>query len=196
VRGYIPDRDPEATAAFEDARYRPVRQTFVMRIELGGEPEPPRWPDGITVRTFDPERDEQRLYECVQEAFSDDHDFHRESLAAWRRFNIEQPRFGPSLWWLAEDGGELAGFSLGAWHNSGDPAFGWIGSLGVLRTWRRRGLGLGLLRQSFADFARRGADRVGLGVDAENPTGAVDLYEKAGMQVFKRHIVYEKELTP
>jgi mycothiol synthase len=196
ARGYIPDRDREATAAFEDAGYRPARHTFVLQIELGDEPEQPRWPDGITVRTFDAEADEQRLYECHQEAFSDHHDFHREPLEAWRRFNIEQPRFDSSLWWLAEDGGELAGFSLGAWHNSGDPTFGWIGNLGVRRPWRRRGLGLGLLRQSFADFAGRGADRVGLGVDAQNSTGAVELYEKAGMHVLKRHVVYEKELTP
>ena len=51
------------------------------------------------------------------------------------------------------------------------------------RPWRRRGLGLALLLHSFRDFAARGATRVGLGVDAENTTGAVGLYERAGMHV-------------
>jgi mycothiol synthase len=64
--------------------------------------------------------------------------------------------------------------------------------LGVRRRWRRRGLGLALLLQSFTDFRRRGATRVGLGVDAESPTGAVSLYEQAGMQVVRRNDAYEK----
>ena len=47
---------------------------------------------------------------------------------------------------------------LNYWHFSGDPAFGWVGTLGVRRPWRRRGLGLALLRHSFARLrARRGA---------------------------------------
>jgi hypothetical protein len=34
-----------------------------------------------------------------------------------------------------------------------------------------------------------------LGVDAQNPTGATRLYERAGLRVIKEDIVYEKELT-
>jgi hypothetical protein len=36
---------------------------------------------------------------------------------------------------------------------------------------------------------------VGLGVDAENPTGATRLYESVGMRVLKEDVVFEKELT-
>jgi len=194
ARGEALDRDAEANAAFKSRGYRPVRHNFVMQIELEDEPEPPSWPEGISVRTFDPERDEQRVYECQQETFSDHDDFRPVPIEEWRRFGTEQPRFDASLWQLAEDGHELAGLSLGSWHNSGDPTFGWIGPLGVRRPWRRRGLGLALLWQSFADFFTRGAHRVGLGVDAQNPTGAVMLYEKAGMCVLKRHVVHEKAL--
>jgi ribosomal protein S18 acetylase RimI-like enzyme len=81
---------------------------------------------------------------------------------------------------------------MGQWHTSGDPAFGWVEVLGVGRPWRGRGLGLALLRHAFVEFAARGATRVGLGVDAENTTGAVRLYERAGMQPVRRQDVYEK----
>jgi ribosomal protein S18 acetylase RimI-like enzyme len=66
----------------------------------------------------------------------------------------------------------------------------------VRRPWRKRGLGLALLNHSFGEFYRRGYRRVGLGVDAQNLTGALRLYEKAGMRAdpARRFSVYEKEL--
>jgi mycothiol synthase len=67
--------------------------------------------------------------------------------------------------------------------------------LGVRTPWRKRGIGLALLQHAFTEFHRRGEPHVGLGVDADNPTGATRLYEKAGMQVLTEDIVFEKELV-
>ena len=134
------------------------------------------------------------MHECVQESFADHWDFHPEPIERFRRWTTDRDDFDPTLCMLAEDGEELAGVSLNAWHWSGDPAFGWIGTLGVRRPWRRRGLALALLRHSFAHFERRGANRVGLGVDAENTTGAVRLYERAGMRPVKRFDSFERTL--
>jgi ribosomal protein S18 acetylase RimI-like enzyme len=53
-------------------------------------------------------------------------------------------------------------------------------------------LATALLQHSFRDFRGRGATRVGLGVDAENTTGAVRLYEQVGMQVARRNDLYER----
>ena len=47
---------------------------------------------------------------------------------------------------------------------------------------------------AFGEFHRRGMTRVGLDVDAENLTGAVRLYERAGMRIVKRRDTYEKLL--
>jgi ribosomal protein S18 acetylase RimI-like enzyme len=69
-----------------------------------------------------------------------------------------------------------------------------VGSLGVRRPWRKRGLGLSLLTHSFGEFFRRGEQTIGLGVDAENPTGATRLYRRAGMQVADEYVIYLKEL--
>jgi ribosomal protein S18 acetylase RimI-like enzyme len=57
---------------------------------------------------------------------------------------------------------------------------------------------LALLQHSFAEFYRRGMRRVGLGVDAQNLTGALRLYERAGMHSdpARQHCIYEKELRP
>ena len=195
VRGYAPQPDEAARAAYERAGYVIVRHSFEMRIELDGLPEP-EWPEGITVRAFRPE-DEDGVYEGVNDAFADHWDFQpptAEGREQWRHFALEGPRFDPELWFLAEDDGELAGFSLCQWHQSGDPSFGWVQTLGVRKPWRRRGLALALLEHSFAELGRRGATRVGLGVDAENTTGAVRLYRRAGMHAHRTTDIYEKPL--
>jgi mycothiol synthase len=46
--------------------------------------------------------------------------------------------------------------------------------------------------RSFREFRSRGRERVGLGVDGENTTGAVRLYERAGMHVARRSDTYER----
>ena len=74
-----------------------------------------------------------------------------------------------------------------------EPGVGWIRILGVLPEFRQRGLGQALLRHTFADFASRGFKAVGLGVDAQNPTGAVRVYERAGMHVERTNLIYEKQ---
>jgi GNAT superfamily N-acetyltransferase len=58
--------------------------------------------------------------------------------------------------------------------------WGFIATLGVRPAWRRRGLGLALLHESFRRCAEWGETTAALGVDSENPTGATWLYERAG----------------
>ena len=70
-----------------------------------------------------------------------------------------------------------------------------MGILGVLKPWRNRGIGRALLLHAFAEFRRRGLAKGSLGVDAENISGAVRLYESAGMRVTHRFDIYEKVLA-
>jgi mycothiol synthase len=195
VRGFAEQRDEELAGALRRAGYGIVRHSFEMHTELVGDLPQPRWPDGIAVRSYDHDRDEVVVYECVQEAFADHWDFHPETIDRWQSFALTGDRFDPGLWWLAEDRDDLAGVCLDFWHHSGDPTYGWVGTLCVRRPWRRRGLALAFLRHSFSDFAERGATQVGLGVDAANTTGAGRLYERAGMTVRRRSDTYEKRLA-
>jgi ribosomal protein S18 acetylase RimI-like enzyme len=71
---------------------------------------------------------------------------------------------------------------------------GFVGALAVRKPWRGRGIGMALLRHAFAEFHRRDAPRVSLGVDAYNPSGATRLYERAGMSVVSEDVIFEKAL--
>ena len=75
----------------------------------------------------------------------------------------------------------------------GEPGLGWVGTLGVRPGWRRRGLGETLLRASFRALHERGLRRVGLGVDTENVTGALRLYERVGMRPVRRYDNWVRE---
>jgi mycothiol synthase len=191
VRSFVQGDDPVLRPVLEDAGWWPIRYSFQMRIDLDGELPEPEWPAGLAPRNFRP-GEEERVYEAHQDAFADHWEHDRYSFDDWREFNLTRHGFDPSLWWLVDDGEELAAISLNAWHFSGDPQYGWIHVLGVRPQWRKRGLATALLHHSFRDFRDRGATRVGLGVDGENTTGAVRLYEKVGMRPERRTDTYEK----
>ena len=57
----------------------------------------------------------------------------------------------------------------------------------------RRGLAEALLRHTFSEFARRGLKRVALNVDAESPTGAFRVYERAGMHRARTNVILKKQ---
>jgi len=162
-----------------------------MAITLDAPLPTPDWPAGIAVRTFAPGRDDRAVFEAVEEAFADHWGHTPRAFAEWIA-RTRREDFDPSLWFLAMDGDVIAGVALCRRR----PDMGWVDSLSVRRPWRKRGLGLALLRHSFNEFYRRGKRKVGLGVDAQNLTGALRLYESAGMHVQQAFDLYEKEIRP
>jgi mycothiol synthase len=171
--------------------YDLVRHFFTMEIDLSAEPAQPVWPDGISVRTFR-NGEERAVYDVDMEAFQDHWDFFPVPFEDWRQYFLDASDFDPEAWFLAVDGDEIAGTAL--CRSERRPGEGWVNVLAVRRPWRRRGLGTALLLHSFHELRRRGRTSVGLNVDGENLTGAVQLYERAGMHVAHREDSYRKEL--
>ncbi|HOT90870.1 MAG TPA: GNAT family N-acetyltransferase [Anaerolineae bacterium] len=192
--------DEAAQALLREQGYRRVRYFFRMVIELDTPPPPPLLPEGITIRPFVRGQEERAVIEAQREAFKD-HWGHveqpfEEEFTRWMHWIDNDPDFDPSLWFIAVEGDRIVGMSLCSPRIAEDPDMGWIGTLGVLRPWRRQGVALALLHHSFGEFYRRGKRRVGLGVDADSLTGALNLYKKAGMHPVRQYANYEKELRP
>jgi mycothiol synthase len=172
--------------------YRPIRFSWRMEINLADAPPEPQWPEGISLRPFDLEERNRAVFEAHEEAFSDHWGHTPGSFSRWQTGMTGREDFDPSLWFIAWDGDRIAGYSLCRVRN--DVAR--VGTLGVRRPWRKRGLGMALLLHSFGEFYRRGRRIIDLGVDAANPTGATRLYQKAGMKVAAEYVIYEKEYRP
>lgn len=170
--------------------FEPVRYSLEMAIEFGGEPEEPEWPPGLRVRTFERGRDERDVWAVQQEAFRDSWNFHEQPYEEWAHFTLREDEFDPDLNFLALEGDELAGIALCRKDAPRRPELGWIEILGVRRPWRKHGLGLALLRHAFRELHARGKSGAGLGVDADSPTGATRLYERAGMRRVDEMAVY------
>ena len=185
--------DARAPRLLRSRGYEYVRSGFRMVAELAAVEREPVWPPRIELRPFDVERDGRRVHEAIEEAFADEWGHIARPFEEWRKRAFDVPRFDPGLVPVAWDGGEIAGVSLNYAKRMGD--WGWIGSIGVRPAWRRRGLGLALLLESFRRFRASGETTVALGVDASNPTGAVRLYERAGMRVLWRADIWQKRVV-
>ena len=173
------DKDSSAHKLLRSFDMQAGRHFWDMLIEFDGPPAKAQWPEGVTVRSIAPGEDELEAYKVVRESFKDHWGFldspFEEAYERWSHHVYDDPRYDPSLRFLAMDGEQIVGFSMCWPQSDDDPRKGWVDALGVLRPWRRK---------------------AGLGVDAESLTGATRLYEKAGMHIYRQFQLYEKELRP
>lgn len=190
IRNGMGLNDRRAHELHEHEGYRVVRYSWRMEIALAAPPPSPVWPRGLELRPFRPEEQARTVYEASQEAFQDHWGHVPMPYENWKTHTVLRPGFDPALYFIAWDGEQVAGVSLCRLK----PEIGWVSTLAVRRPWRKRGLGLALLQHSFGEFYRRGFKTVGLGVDAQNLTGATRLYQRAGMRVASEYVFYQKEL--
>jgi mycothiol synthase len=192
LRNPVNGDNPQANELLQNLGYEKIRHFWRMEIQMDAEPPEPTLPEGFTIRTCHEGQDERAIYDTVDEAFRDHWSFGPIDFENWfqRKTAI---KYDPSLWFQLFDGDEMAGVAICRMYSD---EMGWVNDLAVRKPWRRRGLGIALLQHAFREFYRRGIHRVGLGVDAENPTGATQLYERAGMKVTRNFVIYEKELRP
>jgi mycothiol synthase len=192
IQSSINNKDDAGHTLLRSLGYSPIRYNWRMEIELQKAPPAVTFPAGIELRPFIKDEHAVAAWQVDNEAFRDHWGSHDRTYEEWSHEKFGNPNFDPTLWMIAWDGDQIAGFS----QNRFRKGIGWIGTLGVRRPWRKKGLGLALLQHSFGEFYKRGTKTIGLGVDAANPTGATRLYQRAGMSVASEFAKYEKELRP
>jgi len=166
-------------SALRGRGWQPVRRYNVMARQLSPPADPlPAALPGVTLRPCLEEADRRRAHALLQEAMAEHFDFQYRTYAQWLD-DIDAERADWSLIWLAHVDG-LGDVAMLRSHND-RASMAWIGNLAVLCQARGRGLGSHLLRYAFGHFAALGRDRIGLGVDTDNTSNALDLYERHGM---------------
>lgn len=176
------------------AGFAPVRWFFHMvRPTLDDIPALPL-PDGLEIRPITPDL-ARAVWHADVEAFADHwggFDRSDEQLERW----LADPDTDLSLWIVAFDGHDVAGGSLNVIGEVENRLTGrrrgWLASVFTRRPWRRRGLARAVIARSLAALRERGMTSAALGVDAENPSGALGLYEDLGFGVEHRATAWRK----
>jgi ribosomal protein S18 acetylase RimI-like enzyme len=167
------------------------RNVLRMWRMLDGELPQPVWAQGVTVRPYSP-ADAFGVHALLDAGYAGwDESYVARSHDGWLTFMTAHDDFDPMMWFLVERDGELVACAL---HWKESQARGWVKDLVVRTTERGRGLGKALLQHGFREYAKRGADRVGLKVDSTNPTGAVQLYERMGFVTDQQLGFWQKRL--
>jgi len=191
------ETQPADVALLESAGYHRVRWFFDMvRPTLAEVPDVPL-PAGLETHPVDLSL-ARRVWEADIEAFADHWGGFDHSEAHLQRW-LDSPSTDLSMWLVAFDGDEIAGGVINAISAEENEAIGvrrgWLASVFTRRPWRRRGLARSLIARSIALLRERGMDEAALGVDADNPSGALGLYEGMGFEVRYRSTAWRKDLA-
>ncbi len=192
ARAYVDEGAIGHRAIVEARGFEPIRWYFTMhRPNLDDIPDAPL-PAGLELRPLMP--DHQRLvWEADVEAFRD-HWQAREPSDTDRASLFAKTEFDPALWVVAWDGDEVAGVvAPWIWREENAAlgvARGWLERISVRRPWRGRGLGRALTAEGLRRIRDAGMTDAMLGVDADNPTGALRLYESLGFVPTQRTTAY------
>ena len=194
---WVDQRNVGGSALAERSGYEPARWFFDMERSITGElPEIEPLPEGLELRPMSADQ-AWVLWTADHEAFRDHWGGHDDSEANFRRWR-ESPEFDPKMFLIAWDGDQIAGGVLNTIYPAENEALGmrrgWLESVFTRRAWRRRGLARNLIVRSFHLLRERGMTDAILGVDADNPSGALGLYESVGFAVTERSTAWRRPL--
>ena len=183
-----------AVAFGERMGYATIRYGFQMRRPLDLRIPDVAMPDGLEVRPVTPD-DHRAIWAADIEAFQDhwearvrtEHDYVR---------TFEDPDHDTALWQVAWDGDEVAGVIMNNIYAEQNANLGidigWLDHVSVRRQWRGRGVASALIVRSLQILRDKRMTVAALGVDAENPTGALGLYGRFGFRPYATWAVLRK----
>lgn len=177
--------------------YEVVRHSYSMVRSLAEPIEVTPMPEGLEIRTPKPDQYRQ-VWDASQEAFQDHWNYVPEPEESYQHWLVSS-EFDPELWKVAWEGDEVAGMVLNFVSEKENQEYqrkrGYTEGISVRRPWRRRGLARALLTRSLEMFKHIGMEEAALGVDAQNTSGALRLYESVGFRVSKHHSMFRKRFN-
>lgn len=194
---YTADSEAGKEALLLNEGYQAVRHEYSMVRPLSEPIQVTPMPEGLEVRRARPEH-YRRIWDASQEAFRDHWGFIPAPEEEYQRW-LNESIFDPVLWKVAWDGDQVAGMVLNFVNQRENEEFerqrGYTEAISVRRPWRRRGLARALLTRSLKMFKDMGMTEAALGVDTQNLSGALRLYESVGFRAVRRETIYRKQFS-
>jgi mycothiol synthase len=193
---FVADTETALEALLQAEGYTATRHFYDMvRPDLADIPDLPL-PPGLEVRPARPE-DYRAIWEAEVEAFADhwgEEQVEEADYERWRNWSL----FQPDLWQVAWDGDQVAGMVRGFIDEVYNARYGvrrgYTENISTRRPWRKRGLARALIARSLRQQQALGMTESALGVDTENPSGALRVYQQMGFRPVKRYSTYRKPL--
>jgi mycothiol synthase len=185
-----------AVALYESEGYSIARYGFLMVRDLTEPIVDLPLLDGLEMRPVIA-ADHRRIWDADAEAFRDHWNAGERTEADFEGW-FASPELDTSLWRVAWDRDEVAGSVMNFIYPAENEALGgrrgWLDHVSVRRPWRRRGLASALIAESMRALRNAGMTEAALGVDAENPTGALHVYENLGFRRARTGVQYRKPI--
>jgi mycothiol synthase len=192
IRSHAQENEAGNRALLDSLGLEPIRWFFLMRRPTLDDVPDALLPDGLEFRPVTPDQ-HRAIFEAEVEAFRD-HWSSREKTDEDLERTLKREELDTDLWVVAWDGDEIAGVvQTWVWAEENETLGverGWLEHISVRRPWRRQGLGRAITAEALRRLAAAELTEACLGVDAENPTGALGLYEGLGFGVHQRWITY------
>jgi mycothiol synthase len=182
---------PGAQALAAARGFHPVRELLQMRRDLAGPLPLATYPGDVTVRTFDPGRDDEAWVRLNSVAFAAHPEQGRLTVDDLHH-RMAEPWFDAGGLFLAERDGELVGSHWTKVHAADETGSGPVGevyAVGVHPAAQGLGLGKALTRTGLEHLRDAGLREVMLYVDGEN-TAAVRLYRRLGFETSRVDVMY------
>jgi mycothiol synthase len=197
LRSGARDKHTERIVILENHGFVSDRYFFTMQRSLTEIIPQPQFPSGFTLRQVKPE-DAEALTELFNQSFVD-HWNHHDSTVEYVKYEMAQQNYRAELDLIATAAdGTFAAFCYSVINREENirkgRQEGYIAILGTRRGFRRIGLGRAMLLSGLHRLKGFGMDTASLGVDADNPNGALRLYESVGFSKLFTWIAYGKDV--
>ena len=190
----VSSTEREAEALMLSEGYAPVRRLSDMALGDLDRLPPAELPTALVVRPVFPEH-HRAIYRAYKDAWAGLAPATPEDEADYREFladNAEAPGADPSLWQVAWDGEEVAGFVILRVRDG----VGTVPEVAVRKRWKRQGVARALMVRGLRALRERGVAQVRLYTNAAAEQGARSLYEGLGFREVKQHAFYRKPMDP
>jgi len=197
--GAVMDK-PEAIRLWEGLGFQGVRIFSLMKRNLENIPSGIGENGEAQLRKFqrDSIEDLKLITWLSNEAFSEHYNYRPESVEETRFFLEQDPIFKDQEWVFIFVQNKPVGYvGVGIdqkYNEEKNTRCGWILSIGVLKPNRLKGIGMRLMIEGMKLLKMKGMTEAMLGVDDQNPTKAIKLYEKVGFEATRKDIAYIKNI--
>lgn len=196
LEGYADrDNEPEIYSMYEKLGFHPATYGASMVMSLEGDLPDATLPDGLAIRPVTEEH-LRSIWEAHNEAFRDHWGYVEPTEKDWQWF-LGFPHLDLDLWRVAWDGNEIAGQVRSFINDEENRTLGrrrgYTEFISTAREWRKQGVASALICASLRALRDRGMNEAALGVHAENPNGAYELYQKLGFEVENEWVTFHRE---